>query len=92
MNKLGIFMNFWETGWAADHKKYIKKAAVIGFDILEFHAQPLLEKIDPSSPAYDKAKSLMDFLSLIIALDDEQIAAIPPTSIMREFIGGQMLY
>ena len=46
MNKLGIFMNFWEKGWAADHKKYIKKAAEIGFDILEFQAQPLLEMTD----------------------------------------------
>ena len=46
MNKLGIFMNFWEKGWAADHKKYIKKAAEIGFDILEFQAQPLLEMSD----------------------------------------------
>ena len=46
MNKLGIFMNFWEKNWAADHKKYIKKAAEIGFDILEFQAQPLLEMTD----------------------------------------------
>lgn len=46
MNKLGIFMNFWEKNWAADHKKYIKKAAEIGFDILEFQAQPLLEMSD----------------------------------------------
>lgn len=43
MNKLGIFMNFWEENWAADHIKYINKAAKIGFDILEFQAQPLLE-------------------------------------------------
>lgn len=43
MNKLGIFMNFWENEWEADHIKYIKKAAEIGFDILEFQAQPLLE-------------------------------------------------
>lgn len=43
MNKLGIFMNFWEKGWAADHKRYIRKAADIGFDILEFQAQPLLQ-------------------------------------------------
>jgi len=43
MNKLGIFMNFWEKTWAADHVKYINKAADIGFDILEFQAQPLLE-------------------------------------------------
>lgn len=46
MNKLGIFMNFWEKNWAADHKKYIKKAAALGFDILEFQAQPLLEMTD----------------------------------------------
>ena len=43
MNKLGIFMNFWERNWDADHIKYINKAADIGFDILEFQAQPLLE-------------------------------------------------
>ena len=46
MNKLGIFMNFWEKNWDADHKKYIRKAADIGFDILEFQAQPLLEMSD----------------------------------------------
>ena len=46
MNKLGIFMNFWEKNWDADHKKYIRKAAKIGFDVLEFQAQPLLEMSD----------------------------------------------
>ena len=46
MNKLGIFMNFWEKNWAAEHKKYIKKAKAIGFDVLEFQAQPLLEMTD----------------------------------------------
>ena len=43
MNRLGIFMNFWEKNWDADHAKYIDKVADIGFDILEFQAQPLLE-------------------------------------------------
>ncbi len=43
MNKLGIFMNFWEKNWDADHIKYIKKVSKIGFDVLEFQAQPLLE-------------------------------------------------
>ncbi len=52
MNKLGIFMNFWEKNWDADHAKYIKKAAKIGFDVLEFQAQPLLEMSD------DKIRSL----------------------------------
>ncbi len=43
MNKLGVFTNFWEKNWNFDHIKYIKKARDIGFDILEFQAQPLLE-------------------------------------------------
>ncbi|MEG0591540.1 MAG: sugar phosphate isomerase/epimerase [Lachnospiraceae bacterium] len=42
MNQLGIFTNFWEKNWDFDHKKYIKKVKEIGFDILEFQAQPLL--------------------------------------------------
>ena len=52
MNKLGIFMNFWEKNWDVDHVKYIKKAKAIGFDVLEFQAQPLLEMSD------DKIRSL----------------------------------
>ncbi|MBQ9976214.1 MAG: sugar phosphate isomerase/epimerase [Clostridia bacterium] len=52
MNKLGIFMNFWEKNWDADHSRYIKKAAKIGFDVLEFQAQPLLDMTD------EKLKSL----------------------------------
>jgi D-psicose/D-tagatose/L-ribulose 3-epimerase len=43
MNKLGIFINFWENTWDVDHVKYMKKAKDIGFDILEFQAQSLLE-------------------------------------------------
>lgn len=43
MNRLGIFTNFWERNWNFDHIKYIKKASRLGFDILEFQAQPLLE-------------------------------------------------
>ena len=46
MNKLGVFMNFWEKNWDADHAKYIRKAKAIGYDVLEFQAQPLLEMTD----------------------------------------------
>ena len=46
MNQLGVFMNFWEKNWIADHAKYIRKAAKLGYDILEFQAQALLEMSD----------------------------------------------
>lgn len=52
MYRYGIFMNFWENTWEADHEKYIKKAAEIGFDVLEFQAQALLNMSD------DKMKKL----------------------------------
>lgn len=55
MNKLGIFMNFWEKKWNADHIKYINKVADIGFDILEFQAQPLLEMSDEKLKSLKKA-------------------------------------
>ena len=59
--------------------------------LLKYFAEPLLCGISESSPAYDKAQSLLQFLSHIRALRPAEIAAIPPTSIMREFIGGQTL-
>lgn len=36
-------MNFWENNWNANYKVYIRKAAELGFNVLEFQAQPLLE-------------------------------------------------
>lgn len=59
--------------------------------MLKRFAQPLLEKIGPDSPAYEKAHELCCFLEGIIGLTDEELAVIPPQSIMREFIGGQIL-
>ena len=43
MNKLGIFVNFWEKSWTINYPYYIDKVARLGYDILEFQAQPLLE-------------------------------------------------
>ncbi len=45
-NKLGIFVNFWENTWKVDLKKYLEKAARIGYDVLEFQAQALLDMSD----------------------------------------------
>ena len=59
--------------------------------LLKYYAEPLLCGISESSPAYAKAQKLLDFLKEVICLKPAEIAAIPPTSIMREFIGGQTL-
>ena len=59
--------------------------------LLKYYAEPLLCGISESSPAYAKAQELLEFLRQVICLKPAEIAAIPPTSIMREFIGGQTL-
>lgn len=59
--------------------------------LLKYYAEPLLCGISESSPAYEKATKLLGFLEHVRALRPAEIAAIPPTSIMREFIGGQTL-
>lgn len=59
--------------------------------VLKYFAEPLLHEIAESSPAYEKAQQLLKFLENIKALTPAEIAVIPPTSIMREFIGGQKL-
>ena len=44
--RYGMFMNFWENSWKADFEKYIRKCKKLGFDVLEFQAQSLLEMTD----------------------------------------------
>lgn len=66
-------------------------ALVFELPMLKYYAEPLLRRISPTSPAYGEAVRLLKFLSYIVALSPEEIAMIPPTSIMREFIGGQTL-
>ena len=59
--------------------------------MLRYFAEPLLRRITPASSAYAEAVRLLKFLSFVVPLQPSEIAAIPPTSIMREFIGGQTL-
>lgn len=54
MNKLGIFVNFWEKKWSIDYRYYIDKMVKLGYDILEFQAQPLLDMSDEECRAIKK--------------------------------------
>lgn len=66
-------------------------AHIFELPVLKFYAEPLLRRILPSSPAYTEASRMLKFLDYIVALSPAEIAAIPPTSILREFISGQTL-
>lgn len=66
-------------------------AHIFELPVLKYYAEPLLRRIPPTSPAYTEASRMLKFLGYIVALSPAEIAAIPPTSILREFIAGQTL-
>ena len=64
-------------------------ATVYELAVLKRHAQPLLETVPETSPAYGEAKRLLQFLRYFDSLKGERY--IPNNSILREFIGGSIL-
>ena len=70
---------------------FFNSALLYELPLLKYYAEPLLLRIRPDSPSYSEAVRLLKFLEYIVPLQPSEIAAIPPTSIMREFIGGQTL-
>lgn len=58
--------------------------------VLKKHIFPLLTAVGPEDESYDQVRSIVKILNYIIEadVDDE----IPPTSLVREFIGGNSFY
>ncbi len=53
--------------------------------VLKAKAEPLLLEVKRNSPQYGEARRLLKFLSYFEPLDGD---TIPPTSLLREFVGG----
>ncbi|MFA6200536.1 MAG: nucleoside kinase [Bacteroidales bacterium] len=53
--------------------------------VLKTYVKPLLTEVPQNEVCYAEAKRLLHFLSNFKTIDDK---SIPPTSIMREFLGG----
>ncbi len=58
--------------------------------VLKKHIYPLLTAVPPEDPCYDDVRTIVRILNYIqeADVDDE----IPPTSLVREFIGGNSFY
>jgi uridine kinase len=52
--------------------------------VLKLWAEPRLAAVDPEDPNYGRARSLIELLTLLLPIDARQV---PPTSLLREFIG-----
>ena len=58
--------------------------------VLKKHIFPLLTAVQPEDPTYDQVRAIVKILNFVheADVDDE----IPPTSLVREFIGGNSFY
>ena len=58
--------------------------------VLKKHIFPLLTQVPPEDSSYDSVQAIVKILNFIqeADVDDE----IPPTSLVREFIGGNAFY
>ena len=57
----------------------------IEFAVLRTHAEIILTSVPKNCPEYAEAHRLLKFIRYFIPVSDKEI---PPTSIMREFVGG----
>lgn len=60
-------------------------ATLYELGVLKKYADPLLKLVLENQPEYLEASRLLKFLSFFKPIDDEEI---PPTSLLREFLGG----
>lgn len=60
-------------------------AMVYELAVLKKYAEPLLKAVPESQPEFSESNRLLKFLSYIKPIDDLEI---PPTSLIREFLGG----
>ena len=57
----------------------------IEFAVLRTHAEIILASVPKNCPEYSEAHRLLKFIHYFLPISDKEI---PPTSIMREFVGG----
>ncbi|MBR6194784.1 MAG: nucleoside kinase [Prevotella sp.] len=57
----------------------------IEFAVLRIHAELILASVPRNCPEYAEAHRLLKFIHYFLPISDKEI---PPTSIMREFVGG----
>lgn len=53
--------------------------------VLKPHVEPLLRRVPQNIKEYSVARRLLNFLEYIVPLQDKEL---PPTSVIREFLGG----
>ena len=60
-------------------------ALIFEFSVLRSYAEPILRQVPQNCPEYAEAHRLLRFVEYFVPISDPEI---PPTSLLREFLGG----
>lgn len=95
-------MAMWESVRRGEHRwifpfqetadVILNTSTIYELAILKRHVYPLLVEIPPEEVCYEQVRSLVKILNYVVAADATVEAEIPPTSLVREFIGGNSFY
>ena len=77
--------NRWIFPFQENADAMFNSAMLFELAVIKRQAEPLLEQVPENSPEYAEAYRLRKFLSYIRPIPEAQI---PPTSLLREFLGG----
>ena len=78
-----------ETKWVYPFQEeadvMFNSALIFEFAVLKRHAEPILQEVSKFCDEYSEAHRLLKFLQYFIPVPEREI---PPTSFLREFVGG----
>ncbi|MCR4604342.1 MAG: nucleoside kinase [Prevotella sp.] len=77
--------DLWISPYQETADVMFNSALNIEFAVLRTHAEIILTSVPRNCPEYSEAHRLLKFIRFFIPVSDQEI---PPTSIMREFVGG----
>ena len=77
--------NKWIFPFQENADAMFNTAMLFELAVIRSQAEPLLEEVPESAPEYSEAYRLLKFLRYIKSIPETQI---PPTSLLREFLGG----
>ena len=77
--------NQWIFPYQESADVMFNSALNIEFAVLRTHAEIILSSVPKNCPEYAEAHRLLKFIHFFLPVSDKEI---PPTSIMREFVGG----
>lgn len=80
----------WIFPFQEDADMFFNSSTLYELPVLKKHIYPLLLAIEPENSCYESARAIVKILNYVLQadVDDE----IPPTSLVREFIGGNSFY